>query len=97
MVIATIYESYLGNRQNMLSQKNLAQNENNKNTNLELFQINVDNNNTDVELDPMKLKIDENRDNVAEKKKPLGKFFISYLFFSFFYFLFLTKVYTSIK
>lgn len=62
----------------MLNQKNSDQNENNKNTNLELFQINVDNNNTDVELDPMKLKIDENRDNVAEKKQTLGKFFYCY-------------------
>lgn len=91
MVIATIYESYLSNQESMLIQKNLAQNENNKNTNLELFQINVDNNNTDVELDPMKLKIDENRDNVAEKKKTLGKFFISCLIcFSFFFLFFIS-------
>lgn len=89
MVIATIYETYLSNRQDMQSQKNLAQNENNKNTNLELFQINVENNNTDVELDPMKLKIDENRDNVAEKKKTLGKFFISCLIcFSFYFYIY---------
>lgn len=84
--MATIYETYLSNRKDMQSQKNLAQNENNKNTNLELFQINVENNNTDVELDPMKLKIDENRDNVAEKKKTLGKFFISCLICFSFYF-----------
>lgn len=85
MFIATIYESCLSNRENLLSVKNLAQNENNKNTNLELFQINVDNNNTDVELDPMKLKIDENRDNVAEKKKTVGKFL--YIFILFFFFI----------
>lgn len=69
----------------MLNQKSLNQNENNKNTNLELFQINVDNNNTDVEFDPMKLKIDENRDNIAEKKKTVGEFFIYCLIWRFFF------------